>query len=217
MDIHPLASKLKITAEQKILILNAPAGFMKSFKPLPGNTKIDEVNKTGSAAYDMVVLFTLNSAELKQFGDAAIKSLKKNGALWIAYPKKSSGIKSDLTRDEGWEFLDPYQLRGVSNIAFDDTWSGLRFKTDPDGKTHNERMTEYKENKKNPEARTVVVPDDFQAALDANPMALMIFNKFAFTHRKEYVRWIESAKKQETREGRIQKAIERIAEGVKFS
>lgn len=67
------------------------------------------------------------------------------------------------------------------------------------------------------EPRTVAMPEDFRAALEQNPAAKAIFEKFAFTHRKEYVQWIESAKKPETRQRRIQKAIEMIGEGKKYS
>lgn len=63
------------------------------------------------------------------------------------------------------------------------------------------------------EPRNVAVPGDFQAALEKNPTAKAIFEKLAYTHRKEYVEWIESAKKPETRQRRIQKALEMIGQG----
>jgi uncharacterized protein DUF1905/bacteriocin resistance YdeI/OmpD-like protein len=67
------------------------------------------------------------------------------------------------------------------------------------------------------EERTVVVPDDFQKALSKNPRAREVFERFAYTHRKEYVQWIEAAKKPETRQRRIGEAIDRIGRSVKFS
>lgn len=67
------------------------------------------------------------------------------------------------------------------------------------------------------EPRIVVVPEDFQQALENHPDAKEIFENFAYTHKKEYVEWIESAKKQETRENRINKALEMIADGRKRS
>jgi bacteriocin resistance YdeI/OmpD-like protein/uncharacterized protein DUF1905 len=67
------------------------------------------------------------------------------------------------------------------------------------------------------EPRIVVVPEDFQQALENHTNAKEIFENFSYTHKKEYVEWIESAKKQETRENRIKKAIEMIAEGKKRS
>ncbi len=67
------------------------------------------------------------------------------------------------------------------------------------------------------EERTVTVPDDFRRALAKAPRARETFEKFAYTHRKDYVQWIESAKKPETRQRRIDEAVTRIAAGTKFS
>jgi hypothetical protein len=67
------------------------------------------------------------------------------------------------------------------------------------------------------EERTIAVPDDFRKALAADPKANATFERFAYTHRKEYVQWIESAKKPDTRQRRITEAIGRIARGTKFS
>ena len=67
------------------------------------------------------------------------------------------------------------------------------------------------------EPRIVIVPDDFEKALSKNKQAKTIFDQFAYTHRKEYVRWIESAKKPETRESRIIKAVGMIAQNKIFS
>ena len=67
------------------------------------------------------------------------------------------------------------------------------------------------------EPRIVIVPEDFQQALENNAKAKEIFDSFSYTHKKEYVEWINSAKKQETRENRIKKAVESIAESRKRS
>lgn len=67
------------------------------------------------------------------------------------------------------------------------------------------------------EPRIVNVPDDFKKALSKNKRANEVFDNFAYTHRKEYVRWIDEAKKSETRERRIVKAVQMISQGQKFS
>ena len=217
MDTQALFKKMRILDGNQVLILNAPHGFLESIKPYPSQVSVYTENDGNSKLFDVVLLFLVNSEDFKIFGDATIHSMQKNSILWIAYPKKSSGIKSDLTRDEGWSFLDPYKLRGISNVAIDDTWSGLRFKESGDGKSHDQIMAEFKSKAKSPEVKIVIVPIDFQAALNDNPEALHVFTNFAYTHRKEYVRWVEEAKKQETRDNRIQKAVERIAQKIKFS
>ncbi len=65
------------------------------------------------------------------------------------------------------------------------------------------------------EPRVVAVPEDFQQALETNSKAKEAFEKLSYTHKKEYVDWIEGAKRQETRENRIKQAVERLAEGIK--
>lgn len=66
------------------------------------------------------------------------------------------------------------------------------------------------------ENRTIAVPDDFRAALDQNAGGKTAFDEFSYSQHKLYVEWIESAKKPETRQNRIQKAIEKLARGEKF-
>src|SRR5688572_18428077 len=60
------------------------------------------------------------------------------------------------------------------------------------------------------EPRTVTIPSDLQEILNDNPEAKHAFEKLSFTHRKEYVNWIEEAKKPETRQRRLEKTIEKL-------
>ncbi|HEV3096318.1 MAG TPA: YdeI/OmpD-associated family protein [Candidatus Dormibacteraeota bacterium] len=63
----------------------------------------------------------------------------------------------------------------------------------------------------------MIVPDDLRGALAANPKASQSFAAFAYSYRREYVQWIESAKRPETRRRRIAEAVSRIAKGTRFS
>jgi hypothetical protein len=63
------------------------------------------------------------------------------------------------------------------------------------------------------EPRDVEVPEALQRALDADPAARAAFGKLAFTHRKEFVRWIAEAKRDETRDRRVARALEMIRAG----
>jgi hypothetical protein len=69
--------------------------------------------------------------------------------------------------------------------------------------------------KKDEEPRVVEIPDDFGKLLDLNPPVRAYFEGLSYTHQKEYVRWITEAKKAETRERRLKKAIEMLRENVK--
>jgi Bacteriocin-protection, YdeI or OmpD-Associated/Domain of unknown function (DUF1905) len=65
------------------------------------------------------------------------------------------------------------------------------------------------------EPRVVEVPEDLALALRGERDALDAFERLSYTHRKEYVRWVEEAKRDETRRGRIEKTISMLASGVK--
>jgi len=65
------------------------------------------------------------------------------------------------------------------------------------------------------EKRTVTTPDDLQAALETDEPAKAAFDKLSYSHRKEYVLWIEEAKKPETRATRVQKTLARLNQGHK--
>lgn len=65
------------------------------------------------------------------------------------------------------------------------------------------------------EPRVVTPPADFQAALMEHPNAMACFNRLSYSHQQEYVAWVEEAKKPETRQRRIQKAMAMLEEGKK--
>ncbi|MFC0343627.1 YdeI/OmpD-associated family protein [Epilithonimonas hispanica] len=65
------------------------------------------------------------------------------------------------------------------------------------------------------EERIVIIPDDVQVLLNQNEKAKEFYEKMSYTHKKEYIRWIEEAKKEETRERRKIKMIEMLLEGKK--
>jgi len=66
---------------------------------------------------------------------------------------------------------------------------------------------------KDDEERKVTIPDDLAAALQAKPAIQAIFEKLSYSHQKQYVEWIESAKQAATRQNRIFKTIEMLPEG----
>ncbi len=119
-----VADKLRIKPGQQVLIMNAPDGFIQALG-LPAGTRL---HTSADGTFDFVLLFAHSKAEVDNEGKKAIHSLKPGGMLWIAYPKKSSKIKTDITRDVGWDSIRNAGMEGVSLIAIDDTWSAMRFR-----------------------------------------------------------------------------------------
>lgn len=117
--------KLQIKPGQRIVFVNPPPGYLDEIAPLPeGVELVDKLEGT----FDFVHLFVRNVAELERFAPAAISALKRDGLLWISYPKQSAGVKTDINRDKGWEAVNRAGLRPVSQVSIDDNWSALRFR-----------------------------------------------------------------------------------------
>jgi hypothetical protein len=120
-----LVKKLQLKPDLRTLFLNAPEGYVESLGPLPeGVARVDGPPGT----LDFVQLFVRDSAELALFAPVALAAIKRDGVFWISYPKKSSGVVSDLTRDEGWAPITAAGLRPVTQIAVDETWSAVRWR-----------------------------------------------------------------------------------------
>jgi hypothetical protein len=134
MAESPLIKKLGIKPGQKMLILNAPEGYMQALGTLPAGAK---VKTSAGGAFDFVQLFVRNKADIDNHAATAMRSLKLGGLLWFTYPKKSSGIKTDITRDTGWDALMAAGIRPVTQIAIDETWSALRFRPTNEVKSGN--------------------------------------------------------------------------------
>ena len=141
-----------------------------------------------------------------------ISMIKEHVVCWLYYPKGTSKIQTDLTRDKGWNKLLKHEMQWISLISFDDTWSafGMRLKTEADKKK--EAQPKEREIFKyiDPQKKIIYLPDDFSAALKKSKKQESFFNSLSFTNRKEYVEWIVTAKRDETRATRIQESIERL-------
>ena len=116
----PLPRKLGVTAASRVLVINAPAGFD------PG---APFHRRAGREPYDVVLLFCPDTATLRRLFVTAAARHTVAGMIWVCWPKRSSGVPTDLTERMVREFgLDHGQV-DVKIAAIDDTWSGLKFVT----------------------------------------------------------------------------------------
>jgi hypothetical protein len=72
--------------------------------------------------------FAHDRAALAEAAAALVPHYRRGGILWLCYPKKTGALKSDITRDSGWEPVSEAGLLGVTQVALDETWSALRFR-----------------------------------------------------------------------------------------
>lgn len=120
----PLLSRLGVKEGSGLALMNAPVGFSKWLPALPDGASVSE---RGAGEADVIVLFVMSSKELKSFPVAMKRMPTGSGMLWIAWPKKTSKIVTDLTENIVRDFGLALGLVDTKVCAIDDTWSGLRF------------------------------------------------------------------------------------------
>ena len=208
---NTISDKLKIKSGYSLLTINEPSEFQKGLNGLPKGVKVVESGKD----YDQVHWFVLNRAQLEKQMSKVMKLVKPDVTVWVYYPKGTSQLQTDLNRDKGWDCLlaEGDKLTWISLISFDDTWSvfGFRAKTEADKKKEAKTKEEREIFKwVNPQTKEVKLPDGLSAILKKNKKALDFFNTLSFTNKKEYIEWIVTAKRQETRNERLEGTIERL-------
>lgn len=213
---NSVADKLKIKAGYTLLTINEPSEFQKRLKGLPTKVKVVESGKN----YNQVHWFVMNRAQMEKEMSKIMRLLKPGVTVWVYYPKGTSKLQTDLTRDKGWDCLlaEGDKLTWISLISFDDTWSvfGFRAKTETDKKKEAKPKEEREIFKwVNPQTKEVKLPDDLTAALMKNKKVSDFFNTLSFTNKKEYIEWIVTAKREETRKERLDGTIERLVKSWK--
>lgn len=203
-----IADKLRIKAGMTICVINEPKGYAKSLGKLPTGVKFVDHGKGASQIH----WFVENRAQMEKELGKNLKLLAGDTVMWIFYPKGSSGIQTDLTRDKGWEKLLAHDLKWISLISFDDTWStfGMRQKSEADVKKEATPKKREIFDWIDPQKKIVRLPDDLAAVLKKKKKEEAFFNTLSFTNRKEYVEWIITAKREETRKERVSGTIERL-------
>lgn len=122
MPDSALAKKLKLKPDQRAAVLNPPGGYLKELGSLPAGVALTE--KLGGK-FDWIQLFVQNKAELDRQIARVAGALKPESLLWICFPKGSSKIQTDLTRDKGWDSLKKTDLKWITLISVNDTWSAF--------------------------------------------------------------------------------------------
>ena len=102
---------------------NAPAGYLALLDPIPDDASISPRLR---APVDLWHLFVRSRAELSARLEPCMRQITQSGMIWVSWPKKSSGVRSDVTEDVIRELALPLGLVDVKVCAVDDTWSGLK-------------------------------------------------------------------------------------------
>lgn len=115
---NDILDKLHYKNNLNITLINCPQELHDILTPASQN----------DSSVPFIIAFFQDANSIKNNLDKIISLYKESGYLWCAYPKKSGAIKSDISRDKGWEPFISHNLIPVSQISLDSTWSALRFR-----------------------------------------------------------------------------------------
>jgi hypothetical protein len=119
----PLPQKLGIKPGLTVVTINAPAKYQRLIGKIPDGVTFSDRLKPGSS---FVHLFTSRQSDLQKKMSILREKISDDGTVWVSWPKKSSGISTDVTEDVIREVALPLGFVDIKVCAVDETWSGLK-------------------------------------------------------------------------------------------
>jgi hypothetical protein len=119
----PLAKKLGIRAHARLYVRGAPDNYRELLAPLPQGV---EAVRRVDARTDLVHLFATCAVGLARALEAARRAMRMDAVIWVSWPKKASGVDSDISENRVRALALPLGLVDVKVCAVDETWSGLK-------------------------------------------------------------------------------------------
>mgnify|MGYP003327726071 FL=1 len=209
-----ILEKLQLKEEKNILIQGLPSSVEKQFAKLSYNKNLTPLLKTRKI--DFALIFAINQLQLNNILKEVFSALHTESKLWIAYPKTTSKIVSDLNRDASWEILSKNDYEAVRQVTLDHVWIAMRFKKLDQIPNRNRTFVEFKAaNIKidDFEKRLIALPIELDKLFAAHEEAREFFTSLSILHQKEYLSWIQGAKKEETKQKRLDETIEKLLAG----
>lgn len=131
MPSQTLLEKLQLTDEKNLLIQGLPSSIEKQFIKLTFSKSVTPLLK--KRKIDFALVFAVNQRQLSGILKEVIPALNDEAKFWIAYPKLTSKIASDLSRNKSWDFVSEYGYEAVRMVALDPVWSANCFKRQETG------------------------------------------------------------------------------------
>lgn len=119
----PLAKKLGIRAHARLFVRAAPDNYRELLAPLPEG--VHSVRRI-DARTDLIHLFATRAAALARALTAARRAMRMDAVIWVSWPKRLSGVDTDISENDVRALALPLGLVDVKVCAVDDTWSGLK-------------------------------------------------------------------------------------------
>ena len=125
MAIQTILEKLQFNDEKNVLIQGLPSSVEKQFAKINYSKSVTPLLK--SRKVDFAVIFSVSKKQLSDIMHDVMPAMQKNAKFWIAYPKPTAKIVSDLCRHNHWQIIDDFKLESVDHIELDNVWCATSF------------------------------------------------------------------------------------------
>lgn len=211
-----LLKKLQVKSNFKVSIVNAPENAAAIFGDIP--LDVEWTYETIQKA-DVYLVFAITKADMLAALALITTSINDKTIVWIVYPKAKTALASDLNLMQSWQDLTIFNLAPCASAAISPIWTAIRVKTTASQKKSGLGNTEIVNSEYGKyidvASKTVTLPSYLKAMLAAHPEALTYYEQLAYSHKKEYVLWIISAKQEKTRIDRMNKMLTMLLAGKK--
>jgi hypothetical protein len=128
MAIQTVLEKLQYNNERNVLVQGLPSSIEKQFQKFNFAKSVTPLLK--SRRIDFAIVFAVSIKQLEDILKGVMPALQTNARLWIAHPKQTAKIASDLCRQDHWQVIDDYALEAVDVVELDNVWCATQFKLD---------------------------------------------------------------------------------------
>ena len=215
-----LFEDLELKDERSLLIQGLPSSIEKQFVKLSYAKNVTPLLK--SRKIDFALIFAVNQNQLNNILREVFSALHSNSKVWIAYPKQTSKIVSDLNRQCSWDLLIQSGFENVNQVSIDNVWNAIRFKKTEvaalplpvkNGTSVSSvevieatSVTTAVEFEKN----LVVPPAELEKIFKKHKEAREFFTSLSVAHQNEYVSYLEDSKRGETKQRRLESVVEKL-------
>ncbi len=215
-----LFEDLELKDERSLLIQGLPSSIEKQFVKLSYAKNVTPLLK--SRKIDFALIFAVNQNQLNNILREVFSALHSNSKVWIAYPKQTSKIVSDLNRQCSWDLLIQSGFENVNQVSIDNVWNAIRFKKTEvaalplpikNGTSISSvevaevtSVTTAVEFEKN----LVVPPAELEKIFKKHKEAREFFTSLSVAHQNEYVSYLEDSKRGETKQRRLESVVEKL-------
>ena len=220
MSNQSLFEKLDLKDEKTLLIQGIPSSIEKQFAKLTYAKNVTPLLK--SKKLEFALVFAINQNQLSNVLKEVFPALNFASKLWVAYPKQTSKIVSDLNRDCSWKSLSDNSFESVDVIEIDNVWTAMRFKKSEELAARNKAIADEKPislavvaSIVDFDKKLVVPPFELEKVFAKHKKAKDFFTSLSVVNQKEYVSWIEGAKRQDTKQRRCDAVLEKLYAGKK--